>query len=168
MTHRIPALIVTGLLAACSGGGSGGGASVDNGICHVIADNGATSSASAIGASVADPARVFDGDLDSAAVLTPLAVGSTATVYGALGAGSEPGGQTAGILFEGETVSNLAVTVTTYLDDVVQESGPPVTTSNINGLQFFGINTLLEFDAIEVTFDAAPAELLLYELCVRD
>ncbi len=164
------------LLSGCGGGGG------DSGICRSVADGGAsTSTAARNGANIDQGRAVFDGSLSSVATLTPaLTTLSGATLRGTRGSGMVSSAF-AGLALSGlDSNQTITVTISTYLDGVLVESGQAGvhtgTSQACGGIcvsqgdtSFFGIAISRPFDAIGASLDLSGATqpLQLRELCVR-
>jgi hypothetical protein len=180
-------LVLAALSSACSGGGGGGdggglGQSAQA-ICQVIGNGSPVTSSAVQPSSFDDSVLAFDGHLDSWATLGPAA-SAGGTISG--GDFERPGIDVAGIAYTSPHSGTVAVTITTYLDGVVQDSGDAGTISYTNtgdsmvcpstqcivrqnGLSFGGIDTTGPYDRIEaaITITNLDAPLQIRELCVR-
>lgn len=155
-----------------SGCGGGGGGSVAQGLCRAIAGGNASLTTSpALTASFENAAAIFDGDLASFGVLNTVGGTGTSSMEGTVQPGTiVPGGVVAGVLFAGSLSTNLAVTVTTFLDGEEQDSGPATTTISRDSMNFFGIQTTNNFNSLMVTFTLVSdaSSLDIHELCVTE
>lgn len=114
---------------------------------------------------------MFDADLGTFGVLNTIGGTGTSSMQGTVQTGTiVPGGVVAGVLFAGALSTNLAVSITTFLDGEQQESGPAVTTVSRDSESFFGLRTTLAFNSLRVTFTLVDdaSSLDIHELCVID
>ena len=155
-------------LLACSGGGGDGDGAVE-GMCQAIGGGASEFSATpAPNASFTNEGNIFDGDLGSFGTLETVGGAGSSTIQGTAQAGVvAPAGDRAGVLLQGAIESNTTMTVTTFLDGVVADSGPPLFSHQRGSYVFYGLHTTQPFDSIRVTFNLANSPLLdIHELCV--
>ena len=165
------------LLADCGGSNDGGNGGTGptlgaSGICMPVGGGNSTVTATpATLASFSDAEAAFDGSLDSFTTLeTPGGTGIS-TIRGTMQPGTvQASGSYPGVYFRGSISSNLKVTVTTYLEGAVQESGPALSTVNSNSDIFYGRQVSSSFDAIEIEFNLSgdDSSIEIFELCLGD
>jgi hypothetical protein len=174
LTHLSLTALLT-LLAAC-GGGSDGGA-----YCASINGGGSQTSSSCTGCTIENEAAAADDDLYSSANAMAIAASVSITLRATAPEGVVyPAGSEAGVFFSSNTdsCSNCAVTVSTYLDGVLQNSSSGVTNTFVEGRgspadQYTSVNTLHAFDAVEISASGSvagvgtgeSAVLETYEIC---
>lgn len=185
--YRAFVVYATLALSACldvdvsngSGGGSRAGDGGGSPICQVVGDGNNYS-----GTTYDNPGLAFDGSLATFATLSP-ASSAGGTISG--GGIDRMAGEVPGVAFTRPGGGTVSVSITTYKDNVpgnTSEAGTWTFTSTgevqscpggaancfeRDGLVFFGIETLTDFDRIEASITIAnlPAPLELRELCVR-
>ncbi|MFA5941892.1 MAG: hypothetical protein WC809_21285 [Sinimarinibacterium sp.] len=155
--------------------------------CDSIAGGGSQLTSECTGCTVSREGAAADGNLSSAAEVIPDAVSPsiTASIRASARDGAVfPAGNLAGVFFTGYTTcENCTVTISTYLDGALQESGSGLTTYDVDGRGspasiFSGVETTRPFDAVEIvdsgttTPGNGPVALQVFEICsnggVRD
>lgn len=166
------------LVSACSSGGGGDeGQGPAPGICGIVG-----SGSFVDGTTYTDPVKAFDGSLGTFATLGPAASAS-GTISG--GGISGKAGELAGVAFTQPNSGSVSVTITTYKGGVPMDSNqagaynftpagrqaacPPSHCLEQNGVEWWGIDTLSDFDRIEAAISIAnlDAPLQVRELCVN-
>lgn len=178
--HRI--LVSATLVATLSACGGGGGGDDAFGGIHCAGLTGATATASNVcngSCNAPSTAGAVDGDLNTYAILDAAAQTSgtlrlRATAQDGV---SYPAGTPAAVVYAvvrtGGSSLNTAETITTYLDNVLQETGNANTGFGSTNEDVAGgrraIGTTKAFDAIELSYaqsgGTADVEVRIYEFC---
>lgn len=173
-------ILITGLLvallASCGGGGNDSPMGQANQFCFAIAQPGGNASCEGC-TQVSDTGNAFDGRLDSGA---SMGGGGQGNFSGT--AATQPAGRVAGVYFVLPPAPNgITVSISTYLNNVLQDSGGPSTqgsnsqTCNTSmdclgsGTEgFIGLHTTKSYNKIEAAIgNTNTARLQVRELCVR-
>lgn len=161
------------LLSGCKGGNSGA-------YCASITGGNSQLSSSCTGCTLDHEAAAADDNLyssaDAHAVAASVSITQRATAQDGV---VYPAGSSPGVFYTGNTTgcSNCAVTVSTYLDGVLQESNSGVNNTSVDGRGspaqlYTSIETLMPFDAVEISASGSVSGiggddvvLATYEIC---
>lgn len=171
--HLVLLAAILPTLPGCSSGGGGGSSGESNAFCHTIP---VRAIACTDCAQVSEAGAAFDGQLANAASMLP---GGQGTFLGT--SDMQPGGSVAGVYFTLTNPAGVSVTLKTFKNGTEQETQGPATRQGVSdvcnnmycsfndgGGSFVGMDTTMDYDAIEATISNSSAgTLLINELCVR-
>ena len=179
MKQNLALMLSAGLatmFAGCGGGGSESGA-----YCSSINGGRAELAASCAGCTIDRQTAAVDGNLDSAAAAVATTGGANPAAT--LRATAQPGivypaGSNAGVFFTpySNVCDTCSVTISTYLDGVLQESRSGVSNSTGSGSKaavYSAVNALRPFNAVEIVASGLVAPpptgsgrlVDVYEIC---